>query len=113
MWRDMCEGQNYFHWVLQESRVDSRGDIGEMLPNGVVKITDRKKNLIKLSQGEYVAVECLEKFYGITPIVEDIWVYGDSFRSMLVAVVVPYEENTIRFAYQNGHRGSLSELCFL
>lgn len=32
---------------------------------------------------------------------------------MLIAVVVPYEENTIRFAYQNGHRGSLSELCFL
>ncbi|KAI7982531.1 Long chain acyl-CoA synthetase 1 [Camellia lanceoleosa] len=89
------------------------GDIGEMLPNGVVKIIDRKKNLIKLSQGEYVAVECLEKFYGITPIVEDIWVYGDSFRSMLVAVVVPHEENTIRWAYQNGHRGSLSELCFL
>ncbi|KAF5931465.1 hypothetical protein HYC85_032338 [Camellia sinensis] len=89
------------------------GDIGEMLPNGVVKIIDRKKNLIKLSQGEYVAVECLEKFYGITPIVEDIWVYGDSFRSMLVAVVVPHEENTKRWAYQNGHRGSLSELCFL
>ncbi|CAL5425869.1 unnamed protein product [Camellia sinensis] len=89
------------------------GDIGEMLPNGVVKIIDRKKNLIKLSQGEYVAVECLEKFYGITPIVEDIWVYGDSFRSMLVAVVVPHEENTRRWAYQNGHRGSLSELCFL
>ncbi|XP_028057154.1 long chain acyl-CoA synthetase 1-like [Camellia sinensis] len=88
-------------------------DMGEMLTNGVVKITDRKKNLIKLSQGEHVAVECLEKFYGITPIVEDIWVYGDSFRSMLVAVVVPHEENTIRRAYQNGHRGSLSELCFL
>lgn len=48
------------------------GDIGEMLPNGVVKIIDRKKNLIKLSQGEYVAMEHLEKVYGITPIVEDV-----------------------------------------
>ncbi|KAG8389589.1 hypothetical protein BUALT_Bualt02G0244800 [Buddleja alternifolia] len=90
-----------------------RGDIGEMLSNGVVKIIDRKKNLIKLSQGEYVAVEYLEKVYGITPIVEDIWVYGNSFKSMLVAVVVPNEENTEKWAHQNGHKGSFVDLCAL
>lgn len=43
-----------------------------MLPNGVVKIIDRKKNVIKLSQGEYVAMEYLEKVYGIAPIIEDV-----------------------------------------
>lgn len=48
------------------------GDIGEMQPNGTIKIIDRKKNLIKLSQGEYVALEYLEKVYSITPIVEDV-----------------------------------------
>ncbi|KAF8387686.1 hypothetical protein HHK36_026340 [Tetracentron sinense] len=89
------------------------GDIGELLPNGVVKIIDRKKNIFKLSQGEYVAVEYLEKVYGFSPIIEDIWVYGNSFKSMLVAVVVLHEENTKKWAELNGHTGSLSELCSL
>lgn len=58
--------------VIDRVFLDDSGDIGEMMPNGVVKIIDRKKNLIKLSQGEYVALEHLEKVYGITPIVEDV-----------------------------------------
>ncbi|KAM7274842.1 hypothetical protein ACFE04_016708 [Oxalis oulophora] len=89
------------------------GDIGEILPNGVVKIIDRKKNLIKLSQGEYVALEHLENIYTITPMVEDIWVYGNSFKSMLVAVIFPHEENTKKWAHLKGHMGSFSELCAL
>lgn len=89
------------------------GDIGEILPNGAIKIIDRKKNLIKLSQGEYVAVEYLEKIYNVCSIVEDIWVYGDSFKSMLVAVVVPNEEYTRKWADRNGHRGSLEQMCLL
>ncbi|KAB5569541.1 hypothetical protein DKX38_003334 [Salix brachista] len=89
------------------------GDIGEILPNGVIKIIDRKKNLIKLSQGEYIALEYLENVYNNTPIVEDIWIYGDSCKSTLVAVVVLHEENTKSWAYLNGHMGSFTELCSL
>ncbi|CAM8927464.1 unnamed protein product [Rhodiola kirilowii] len=89
------------------------GDVGEVLPNGTFKIIDRKKNVIKLSQGEYVALEYLEQVYGITPIVEDIWVYGDSFKSMLVAVVVPHEESAKTWARENGHDGTFTELCAL
>ncbi|XP_038980313.1 long chain acyl-CoA synthetase 1 isoform X2 [Phoenix dactylifera] len=85
----------------------------EMSPDGVLKIIDRKKNIFKLSQGEYVAVEYLEKVYSFTPIVEDIWVYGDSFQSMLVAVVAPHEDNTRRWAELNGRKGSFTELCAL
>ncbi|KAH7676375.1 Long-chain-fatty-acid--CoA ligase protein [Dioscorea alata] len=70
------------------------GDIGEMNSDGVLKIIDRKKNIFKLSQGEYVAVEYLEKVYSCASILEDIWVYGDSFQSKLVAVVNPHEGNT-------------------
>lgn len=39
--------------------------------------------------------------------------YGNSFKSMLVAVVVPHEENTQKWADLNGLKGSLSELCSL
>ncbi|CAD6334755.1 unnamed protein product [Miscanthus lutarioriparius] len=89
------------------------GDIGEMTPDGILKVIDRKKNIFKLSQGEYVAVEYLEKVYGFPPLVEDIWVYGDSFRSSLVAVVNPHEENTMKWAQSNGYKGSFAEICKL
>ena len=56
----------------------SSGDIGELQPNGVLKVIDRKMNLIKLSQGEYIALEHLENVYGVTPIVDDVSMFTSS-----------------------------------
>ncbi|XP_048608685.1 long chain acyl-CoA synthetase 1-like isoform X2 [Brassica napus] len=89
------------------------GDIGEIHPNRVLKIIDRKKNLIKLSQGEYVALENLENIYGQNSVVQDIWVYGDSFKSMLVAVIVPNPETVNRWAKDLGFTKPFEELCSL
>lgn len=52
--------------------IDNVGDIGEWQPDGAMKIIDRKKNIFKLSQGEYVAVENLESIYGQCDAVDQV-----------------------------------------
>lgn len=65
------------------------GDVGQWLPDGSLQIIDRAKNLFKLSQGEYVSPEALEQEYAKARLVGQIFVYGNSLQSTLVAVVVP------------------------
>jgi len=55
------------------------GDIGAINPNGSLKIIDRKKNIFKLSQGEYIAAEKIEMAYNFSDAVDENFVYGDSF----------------------------------
>eukprot|EP01018_Ginkgo_biloba_P025310 Gb_09946 [translate_table: standard] len=87
------------------------GDIGEMQADGILKIIDRKKNIFKLSQGEYIAVEHLENVYGHCSSIDGIWVYGNSFESFLVAVVVPNHLQVEIWATSNRQKGYLNELC--
>ncbi len=50
---------------------------------------DRRNNVLKLSQGEFVTVSKLEAVFGDSPLVGQIYVYGNSARAYLLAVVVP------------------------
>ncbi|KAG5526555.1 hypothetical protein RHGRI_032735 [Rhododendron griersonianum] len=88
-----------------------RGDIGEWQPNGAMKIIDRKKNIFKLSQGEYIAVENLENTYSRCPLVTSIWVYGNSFESFPVAVVAPDRKALVEWAANNNQTGDFKQLC--
>jgi len=67
----------------------STGDIGRWNPDGTLSIVDRKKNIFKLAQGEYVAAEKIEMAISKSKYISQPWVYGNSFFPMLVAVVVP------------------------
>lgn len=87
------------------------GDIGELQPNGAMKIIDRKKNIFKLSQGEYVAVESLENIYSRCPLIASIWIYGNSFESFLVAVVVPEKQALEDWAANNNVTDDFKSLC--
>ena len=65
------------------------GDVVLLQENGSIKIIDRKKNIFKLSQGEYVAPEKLETVFKTSSSIAEIFVHGDSYQSFLVAIVVP------------------------
>lgn len=119
---EVCvKGNNVFKGYLKDPEKTSEaldqdgwlhtGDIGRWLPNGTLKIIDRKKNIFKLAQGEYIAPEKIENIYIRSRPVAQIFVHGDSLRSSLVAVVVPDADALPSFAAKLGVKGSLEELC--
>ncbi|NXD19960.1 ACSL5 ligase, partial [Spelaeornis formosus] len=87
------------------------GDIGKWLPNGTLKIIDRKKNIFKLAQGEYIAPEKIENVYIRSAPVAQVFVHGESLRSFLIGIVVPDAEMLPEFAAKLGLKGSFEELC--
>ncbi|KAJ3377022.1 long-chain fatty acid-CoA ligase [Entophlyctis sp. JEL0112] len=76
------------------------GDIAEMTCDGSLQIIDRKKNLVKLSNGEYIAVEKLESNYKVSRFVQNICVYADPKQSFAVALVQPIEKEVRNAAMQ-------------
>ncbi|XP_053498435.1 long-chain-fatty-acid--CoA ligase 1b [Ictalurus furcatus] len=87
------------------------GDIGRWLPNGTLKIVDRKKHIFKLAQGEYIAPEKIENIYIRSEPVAQAFVHGDSLQACLVAIIVPDPDFLLGWANKRGFHGSYEELC--
>lgn len=91
------------------------GDVGQWNPDGTLCIIDRKKNLVKLSGGEYIAIERLESAYKASGVVSNICVVASSDAKQPMAVVFPREE-ALRSALRENGKDSLadkqlSDLC--
>ncbi|KAH0789090.1 AMP-binding enzyme family protein [Histomonas meleagridis] len=65
------------------------GDIGILTPEGFVQITDNVKQLVKLSNGEYISLSKLNDIYSNANGVKFIYVFANSHQNQPVAVVIP------------------------
>jgi len=76
-----------FYTDAEGTRWMRTGDIGEIFPDGALKIIDRKKDLVKLAGAEYVSFGKLEPMLRDSEHVDNAMVYADSEKSYCVAVV--------------------------
>ncbi|OBJ84724.1 carboxylic acid reductase [Mycobacterium asiaticum] len=78
--------------VFDEDGYYRTGDVVAEVGPGRLVYVDRRNNVLKLAQGEFVTVAKLEAVFGNSPLVRQIYVYGNSAHPYLLAVVVPTEE---------------------
>ncbi|MFH8463558.1 AMP-dependent synthetase/ligase [Streptomyces sp. NPDC017991] len=92
---EVLESDGWFH----------TGDIGELSPDGYLRITDRKKDLIKTSGGKYIAPAEVEgQFKAVCPYVSNILVHGAD-RNFCTALIALDEPSILAWAADNGLGG--------
>ncbi|MGW3125941.1 AMP-dependent synthetase/ligase [Streptomyces sp. NPDC001123] len=92
---EVLEADGWFH----------TGDIGELSPDGYLRITDRKKDLIKTSGGKYIAPAEVEgQFKAVCPYVSNILVHGAD-RNFCTALIALDEAAILDWAKENGLEG--------
>ncbi|MFD5630430.1 MULTISPECIES: AMP-dependent synthetase/ligase [unclassified Streptomyces] len=92
---EVLESDGWFH----------TGDIGELSPDGYLRITDRKKDLIKTSGGKYISPAEVEgQFKAVCPYVSNILVHGAD-RNFCTALIALDEPSILEWAKENGLEG--------
>nr|CAB3219804.1 long-chain-fatty-acid--CoA ligase 1 [Phallusia mammillata] len=87
------------------------GDIGQVDDDGAIRIIDRKKDLVKLSHGEYLALGSIEAKLKSSPLIDNVWVYANSSQPYALAFVIPNEKALTNVATSKGIQKPYEELC--
>ncbi|MET8681598.1 long-chain fatty acid--CoA ligase [Streptomyces sp. NPDC004647] len=91
--------------VLEPDGWFHTGDIGELSSDGYLRITDRKKDLIKTSGGKYIAPAEVEgQFKAVCPFVSNILVHGAD-RNFCTALIALDEPTLTQWASEHGLEG--------
>jgi len=77
------------------------GDIGEIDADGFLRITDRKKDLLKTSGGKYIAPQKIENLLKLQPLISQAVVIGDN-RKYCVALLTLEQDEISRWAAAQG-----------
>ncbi len=80
--------------IFDEQGYLKTGDIGELTPDGFLRITDRKKEIFKTAGGKYVAPQALENKYMESLLIAQIMVVGENQRFPGALIVPAFEELT-------------------
>jgi len=89
--KEVLDSDGWFH----------TGDIGEIDPEGFLKITDRKKNILITSQGKNIAPAPMENALITSPYIEQIVALGDK-QNFVSALIVPSFENVEKYLSEKG-----------
>ncbi len=116
----LCKGPNVMKGYYKDSKKTAEvlkngyfhtGDIGEVDADGILKITDRKKEMFKTSGGKYVAPQLLENRFKQSRFIEQIMVVGEG-EKMPAALIQPNFE--FLYSWAEGHNitwGENSDIC--
>lgn len=95
--------------VLEPDGWFHTGDVGELSADGYLRITDRKKDLIKTSGGKYIAPAEVEgQFKAVCPYVSNVLVHGAN-RNFCTALIALDEPTIMAWAQEHGMAGSTYE----
>merc|ERR1719424_2460643 len=95
--------KNKEDWVkIQGETFFRSGDVGQILPNGTIQIIDRKKDLWKGPNGEYVALSKVEAALKLCEFVDMPMVYGKTGGSYPVALICPQKARILALGKELG-----------
>jgi len=97
--------------TIQGVRYFRTGDIGQVTPQGNLMIIDRKKDLWKGPQGEYVALSKVEASLKLSPYVDMPLVYGKTGGEYHIALCCVINAEIQKLGEAKGIAGSVEELC--